>query len=278
MILIRALFLILSFNAYATIWNGMEEAPIPVLKPVDLKNVKKVALRGSCVGLLSFFASSFANDLSLIRGKTISYPRQSKKVGKYLQRLEKVYLDISDPTQDFRNASLIAQGLGLDLKVSEFEARIKKFRSRNFKKVSLVEFLPDFVKKEMGQVLDCDGPNCYNTSMRFHQIEKEQFETFDYEVVQHIQNKYKALEPNAELKFGDLIVFWLGDGDKGYQGNIRHTAIYMGQGIVLHKASMSKGDPVTFEELQGVMDYYREKRSTDPSSENIHSITFHRLK
>jgi len=124
-------------------------------------------------------------------------------------------------------------------------------------------------------VLDCDGPNCYNTAMRFHDLEKTQNETYDYEVVQHIQNKYQTLAPDAELKFGDLIVFWLGEGDKGYQGNIRHAAIYMGQGIVLHKASTSKGDPVTFEELQGVLNYYRDVKA---SAEDIHSVTFHRMK
>ncbi len=273
------LFLVFfSFMAQASIWDGSDQMQAPLVKPLTLDGVKKLILHSKCRNLLVLSATSFENDLNLIRGKRVPYPRQSPKVGKKSHRIEKLYLDISDSTQDAQSAGLLAEGMGIESKASDMESKIKSFRSRNFKKVSLVEFLPDFVKKEMGQVLDCDGPNCYNTSMRFHQIEKEQFETFDYEVVQHIQNNYKALDPNSELKFGDLIVFWLGDSNKGYQGNIRHTAIYMGQGIVLHKASTSKGDPVTFEELQDVMNYYREKRSTDASSENIHSMTFHRLK
>lgn len=277
MIFLRLLFLSFTLAAQASIWDGIDQAQAPLVKPLDLQGVKKITLHTSCRELLSFTNAFFQSDLKLIRGKVISYPRKSPKVGKKSKRIEKVYLDISDPAQDSFSAKILAEGMSKDLKASEIIEQIQRFRARNFKKVLLVEFLPEFVKKEMGQVLDCDGPNCHNTAMRFHQLEKERFETYDYEVVQHIQNKYKALEPNAELKFGDLIVFWLGDGDKGYQGNIRHTAIYMGQGIVLHKASMSKGDPVTFEELQGVMDYYREKRSSESSSENIHSITFHRL-
>ena len=275
MIFLRLLFLCFSLIAHASIWDGSDQAQPPIVKPVDLKGARKVALHSSCRDFLLLTRSSFQHDLILIRGKEIAYPRQSPKVGKKSKRLEKVYLDISDPAQDARSAMILAEGMGKDLKTSGILEKIQKFRSRNYKKVSLVEFLPEFVKKEMGHILDCDGPNCYNTAMRFHQIEKERLETYDYEVVQHIQNKYKALSPNAELKFGDLIVFWLGEGDKGYQGNIRHTAIYMGQGIVLHKSSTSKGDPVTFEDLQSVMDYYRKLPS---SLDDGHSVTFHRLK
>jgi len=263
------------FGAQASIWTGVDHVPAPIVRPIHLSGVKKISLVPGCREALSLAAPSFVNDLKLIRGKEIDYPRQSKKVGKYSKRLENVYLDISDVSLDAQNAALLAEGMGKSVGILAIEAQIKNFRGRNFKKVSLLKFLPDFVKKEMGLVLDCDGPNCYNTAMRFHDLEKTQNETYDYEVVQHIQNKYKTLAPDAELKFGDLIIFWLGEGDKGYQGNIRHAAIYMGQGIVLHKASTSKGDPVTFEDLQGVMNYYRDVKS---SPDDIHSVTFHRLK
>jgi hypothetical protein len=275
MIFIRLLFLGFTLAAEASIWDGVDQVQVPLVKPLDLQGVKKVSLYPACLELLSRAFPSFQGDLKLMRGKIVSYPRQSPKVGKKSKRIEKVYLDISDPFQDSLSAKILAEGMGKDLKAPEIIEQIQKFRSRNYKKVSLVEFLPEFVKKEMGQVLDCEGPNCYNTAMRFHELEKSQNETYDYEVVQHIQNKYKALQPNAELKFGDLIVIWLGEGNKGFQGNIRHAAIYMGQGIVLHKASTSKGDPVTFEELQSVMDYYRTLSS---SLEDVHSVTFHRLK
>ena len=275
MIFVRLLFLSFTLAAHASIWDGVDQAQVPLVKPLDLQGVKKITLRSSCREFLSLTNASFQSDLKLIRGKVISYPRQSPKVGKKSKRIEKVYLDISDPAQDSLSAKILAEGMDKDLKATEIIEQIQKFRSRSYKKVSLVEFLPEFVKKEMGQVLDCEGPNCYNTAMRFHELEKSQNETYDYEVVQHIQNKYKALQPSAELRFGDLIVFWLGEGDKGYQGNIRHAAIYMGQGVVLHKASTSKGDPVTFEDLQSVMDYYRQLSSP---LEDVHSVTFHRLK
>jgi hypothetical protein len=274
MFLLFVVFFCGIFGAQASIWTGVDQIPAPIVKPIQLSGVKKVSLVPDCREALTLAVSSFANDLKLIRGKEIDYPRQSKKVGKYSKRLENVYLDISDTSFDSQNAALLAEGMGKSVGILAIEAQIKNFRGRNFKKVSLVEFFPDFVKKEMGLVLDCDGPNCYNTAMRFHDFEKTQNETYDYEVVQHIQNKYKTLVPDAELKFGDLIVFWLGEGDKGYQGNIRHAAIYMGQGIVLHKASTSKGDPVTFEDLQVVMNYYRDVKS---SPDDIHSVTFHRL-
>jgi hypothetical protein len=275
MIFLRLLLIIFSVAAQASIWEGVDQPQAPIVKPLDLRGVKKITLRSACREFLLLPASFVPNDLNLIRGKLISYPRQSLRFRKKSKRIEKVYLDISDVSQDARSAALLAEGLGNELKVSQIKEQIQKFRARNYKKVSLVEFLPEFVKKEIGQVLDCDGPNCYNTAMRFHQIEKERFETYDYEVVQKIQNKYKALTPDTELKFGDLIVFWLGDGEKGFQGNIRHTAIYIGQGIVLHKASTAKGDPVTFEELQGVMEYYRTLSSP---LDDVHSATFHRLK
>jgi hypothetical protein len=259
----------------ASIWTGVETIPTRLVKPVVLEGAKKMVLSPDCRVKLKDYLITKKPQLPLTDGKLIPYPAQSPKVGKHLDRLENVFINIYNPSRDLETAEILATGLvGADK--AEIAARIKSLREKGNLRVSLAVFLPEFIAKEMGVAFKCEGPNCYNTAMRFYGLENNRIETYDFEAVEYIGKKYKVLAEDEDLQFGDLIVFWIGTYEKGQQGNIRHTAVYMGKGLVLHKASTQGADPITFDYLENVLSYYRTIKYNDEGN-RPHTVTFHRM-
>lgn len=97
------------------------------------------------------------------------------------------------------------------LTVGENRERIRsvlmRYVSSGIKEIPLIELLPDFAMKNTNKFSSCDGPNCFNALMNWFEPATGIQITHATQIVPWLRANFTELKHDAELQFGDVIVF-----------------------------------------------------------------------
>lgn len=214
--------------------------------------------------------------IDLVPGAEVDYPTASRYF-RGVKRLEDVFLNIAPDTASEKLAAF-EQEL-VDGGAQERARVLIKRRLRQGRPISLRELLPPSPRRLTGTFAtgdpDLSGPNCFNaTMMWFDATEPAQFVGTSV-ISDFLEHRTRRLGVGESLRFGDIIVF----SSRGRLDDLRieHTAVYIGDGIVWHKASRLPQDPWTFEKLDSVVELYFEE-SLAYSAQPPYELEFYRYK
>ncbi len=122
--------------------------------------------------------------------------------------------------------------------------------------ISVVELLPEFAKSRNNTWAKCNGPNCWNASLNWHDPTIGEKFTSPPELEAELATNYRRLKPGEYLHFGDVVVFRAGE-------KLIHTAIYLDNNLVWHKPGSSKLQPWTLESMVHAVSQYIRVGHTD---------------
>jgi hypothetical protein len=120
-----------------------------------------------------------------------------------------------------------------------------QFREGN-KRVSLRIVSPKVVDQQTNRVPRCDGPNCFNATLKWFYPEKELAETHPVEMNNYLMTHFKPIHPGEDLQFGDVLVW------RNPQGELVHTSIYINEDFSWHKATFSESTSWVFERTMAI--------------------------
>lgn len=175
----------------------------------------------------------------LVPGRELFYGRMRED-----KRLSDVYLSL-EPKNIPQIAKVLAQGQNPQL----IEQKLRQHFSRNDRPLSLIDFLPEFAKTRINKKATCDGPNCWNATLNWHNPQVGEKYTTMEEIDAALSENYMPLPTQEILQFGDVIVY-------REKKQIIHTAIFLDQNIAWHKAGKRATRPWTFESFYEVTRQY----------------------
>jgi hypothetical protein len=141
--------------------------------------------------------------------------------------------------------------------------------------IPLRDLLPEKMKEILGTSYlrkEVQGPNCFNTSMLFHGVEKEARPLEGAITMQYLKKDFYSLRKTDALKPGDVIAIWDIESEVGNMPveDLAHTAVYMGDNRFFHKTTMFKESPIVFETFENMLKPYQALKH--------YRISFHRAK
>jgi hypothetical protein len=108
--------------------------------------------------------------------------------------------------------------------------------------VRLPHNLPAHIVEEIGQPLQMDGPNSFNLVLRMSGRSEELKTTSSKDFLNFLRDETTKLDANSPKQMGDVIVVW-------ENKNLRHAAVFIGDGLVVHKATPSRYSSTEVQEL-----------------------------
>ncbi len=263
---VRRLFIVLFAISWGTSVQSMEiqdldvffQPPEPRVQAIRLSRLKILDLFGLCSApLRRLDTETFSlgeQGLSLRRGPLVPYPTRSFIRTTKVRRYRSVDLRLPAPADEPGLAEILGRvdegGAPIALK------KLRTARKLGLEQIPLKNFFPSFVSKDLGKKPECSGPNCFNSALRIQGIEDVEREVLPYEMVLELRKNFRGLKDHESPAFGDLLVFWSGQ-DAGTTMNIQHAAVYIDEDLILHKATRSAVDPLTFESLRDAVFYYK---------------------
>lgn len=122
-----------------------------------------------------------------------------------------------------------------------FISRLKEQFKKGERKISLRLLAPEAVGELTNKAPRCDGPNCFNATLKWFYPDKELAETHSIEMDNYLRTHFKEIKPGKRLQFGDVLVW------RDPQGELVHTAIYINENFSWHKATYSETSSWVFE-------------------------------
>jgi hypothetical protein len=167
--------------------------------------------------------------------------------------IESVYLTLEVGTnigQVTQMAKILSQGRPHEAILQKL---VHHLQTQKGKPLALRELLPDMPKKLSATFSKCEGPNCLNATLNWHDPKTGVRHVPAKEIEDALKSKYKKLEPGEKLVFGDVLVIKYRSRSNPPKDHIQHTAIYLDDNLVWHKASRSELDPWTFETMESTL-------------------------
>jgi hypothetical protein len=219
-----------------------------------------VSLLFSCL----FFESAFAKpDCPTLLSTMVSHPlRHEDRIvlvpGKEVDysvgvssRLDDAFLEVNADDDLEAMAKVLAQG-------NSYQSILRKLRknAREYPtQISLKELAPWIVAEQTNRFPLCNGPNCYNATLNWFDPSVGIKATTHAEILNALNDptQFRPLLEGVQLEFGDvMVILQHEDGEV----DIRHTAIYLNEHVVWHKAGWSWPYPWTFELMENVLKDY----------------------
>ena len=145
----------------------------------------------------------------------------------------------------------LARTLALGADPGPWEAAIRRAVKRGAEPLllSLKALLPAFAKRATNARASCEGPNCWNATLNFHDPRRGLGYTGEWRMKAALLLDYRRLRPGDSLRYGDVVAF--------YEGReLLHTAVYVDGNLLWHKASMAAETPYVFESWRSVYAHY----------------------
>ena len=104
--------------------------------------------------------------------------------------------------------------------------------------------------KQNGKTWYCDGPNCWNTTLRWFYPKVDIDYTSAAEISEFIESRFLQLSPGERLKFGDVVYL------TNSKGAPQHTAVIVDDNLVWHKLGGTEKGPWALETIEGLFRTY----------------------
>lgn len=117
--------------------------------------------------------------------------------------------------------------------------------------LSLEEILHPFIRKNINTFKDCDGMNCFNTSLS---VNKSNHYNFNFigtnELIKEIISQYRIVKNNENLRAGDLLLY----ADEF--GNFVHASTYIDKEFAFTKNGYSRYSAFVFQKHETIEKEY----------------------
>lgn len=196
----------------------------------------------TCESLLGYVQESDPEKrVQIVSGQRIKYDHNPDRY-----RLDAAYLVLSSRDDLELVAEVIAQGRN----PAKVLKQLKKLTKKTAQAISLKDIAPDMVQVLTNKTAECDGPNCWNATLNWYAPKIGVRYIGRNKMERRLHAYFEPISELSDLRFGDTISI-------RHNTVLVHTMIYLGSGIVWHKASAIAVTPWTFEMLEDALGYYQ---------------------
>lgn len=218
----------------------------------------RTAQASECISLsLINISLRIPGELRLVPQSFAAYPEFSRLSGNAY--IEGLYLELEASD----NVARIAATLSMGRDPGPLEVRIRTLAARDRNRVPVDKLLPDLPAKMIGKKA-CEGANCFNAALSFHDSSQGIRHTTGTEGILKLRNDFEQVPEGSQLQYGDIVAVWLRKRSRidlaselPEEFELLHMAVYLDGNVFFHKASSDAVDPYVFETAQSVMKKYK---------------------
>jgi hypothetical protein len=136
-----------------------------------------------------------------------------------------------------------------------------------YKKVyNISNLFPEFIKTNFNTRMAYNGPNCHNTALNVIGHDNAKRYTHYVELEYYLRRDFRELYSYEKPEFGDLVVYY-------DWGEIEHSAIYISETMVFHKAGQQRYYGYHFANLEDpFIELSEEDKEASPSADLTYKI------
>lgn len=130
--------------------------------------------------------------------------------------------------------------------------RLTKAFRQGHKRISIRLIAPRVVNDLTNTVPTCSGYNCMNATLKWFYADVPLEETHPIKFQNYLKTHFRPIKVGEVMQFGDIVVW------KDVDGEVIHSAVFLNEKWIWHKATYSSSTSWRFEQLMHVNMMYGE--------------------